>query len=157
MTDRREIVMARLAILAAGVSGVTKVARNQEEITGLETGAAVVIWEGDEAVATEAPHRRPPNAPMMIETTAEVQIKAGRPSETIGSTLNAIRAALIKAILQDALDSQSGVPASLGAAVVTNGSVKCFNGSTALARGRAMQGSVSLGCMITYPLILSEL
>lgn len=149
MTDRREQVLARLVVIAQGISGVGQVVRNQPDTTGTASSAAVVIFDGDESVDGGGAGRgRPPTATVFVEMVPEVQIRAGRPSATIGTVMNGLRVLLVKAVLGDA---------TLRAILGTNGEVRYGGLNTELARGKTMMAEMGLIFEIRYPLIYSEL
>lgn len=150
MTDRRELILARLAVIAATVAD--RVGRNEASITG-KSATAIVVWDGDEGVdlATQPPRRRA-DAPILVDMTPEMRILRESPAADIGTNLNELRVALIVAVITDALPA-----GTLYTIVGPNGRVAYDGAITEMAPGRAMEGVLGVRFRITYPLIFSEL
>lgn len=149
MTDRREQILARLVVIAQGIAGVGTVVRNQPDTTGTASSAAVVIFDGDESVDGGGVGRgRPSTAPVFVEMSPELQIRAGRPSATIGAVINGLRVLMVKAVLSDA---------SLRTILGANGEIRYGGLNTELARGKTMMAEMGLVFEMRYPLIQSEL
>src|SRR5688572_21268051 len=97
--DKRELIIERLVELAAGVSGVTTVIRNRTEFDETQL-PAIAILEGDEDVSdSDEPRGRPSARPYLVTATPLVYIRSD--GSTTGTTLNAIRAEVIKAVIED--------------------------------------------------------
>lgn len=147
MADRREAILARLLEVCAALPGVTFSARNALTISA-ESRPAVVVYDADEDASDEDPPDRPSNAPRRVDMTPEVYVLMGERHETIGTELNAMRAALIKAVLTDA---------TLISLVGTNGRILYDSCMTSLAPGRATEANLGIGFTFRYPLVLTEL
>jgi hypothetical protein len=151
-TDRREQITARLAWIAAGITGVAKVGRNVLELSG-RSRPAIVVWDGDETVEAP-PTRLPADAPMLATMSPECRILAAADESDIGTALNLLRAAAVKAILADAVATDAG---SLGTIVGANGAVRYLGCTTELLRDRTLAGELALHFEITYVLKPAEL
>lgn len=149
MTDKREQILARLVEVAADVSGVVFAGRNVGNIDD-EDRPAIVIMDADEAADENDPvgASRGTGTKRRIGLSPEIFILLGDKPENIGTELNAIRAALIKAILTDA---------TLQSIVGTNGGIRYEGCATALSRGRSMEGEMGVSFTFTYLLNPAEL
>ena len=141
--DKREQILARLVAVAAGVSGISTVTRNSDEISEHKR-PAIAVFDSDES-ADEAAERQdhPGRAPNLVVMTPELLILLGTSPESVGSALNELRAKLVKAVLTDA---------QLIALVGANGRVRYAGCSTHLGHGRSMEGS--MGVQFTFAYVL---
>src|SRR4051794_12665116 len=128
--DRREQIMVRLVEIAAAVPGINTAVRNQDELSERKR-PAVAIFDADET-ADEASERQdhPGRAPNIVVMTPEVMNLLGASPATVGSSLNSLRAKLVKAVLTDT---------QLTVLVGTNGRVRYAGCSTHLGHGRSME------------------
>lgn len=143
-TDRRELILARLEVALAGVSGVKTVYRNRLDIPESKR-PAVVILDADETVASTAPEGRgraggPP--PMVMEMTPEIYLLAGpqRSDENVGTLINTLRINLIRAVLSD--DSLLSL--------CKDGDINYLGFATGLAFGRSMEAEAGLQFAFRY-------
>ena len=141
--DRREQFLARLAEVAAGVSGIITVARNTDEISEHKR-PAIVIFDADETADERAEQQgHAGRAPNIVNMTPEVLILLGATPERVGSALNEVRTRLVKAVLTDPqLVSLAG----------PNGRVRYSGCSTHLGHGRSMEGSMGVHFSFAYVL-----
>lgn len=96
--DRREAILARLVDIGREVVG--RAVRNRDEVTGRGSPVAVILDGAEEAVEME---RRPlKGIKCLVAMTPEIYVLVGQPSETVGTDLSVQRAALLKAIADDA-------------------------------------------------------
>ena len=150
MSDTRELILARLKKIAEGLNDVELAARN--DLNPSETQIpAIIILEGDEEPSqTGLPEgrHRPATAPIPIVMIPEICIVVNEATATLGSTLNAFRAALIKAVTSD-----SELISLLGG----NGAIVYRGLLSDLGIGRAMLGRMSLKFAITYVVSPSKL
>lgn len=150
MADQREAILARLLAVAAAVSGVLATARNEPDFGELRR-PSMTVFEGDEQADDSDPVRqRPTNAPRRVTMTPQIIIAVGGPSETVGTTINSLRSALIKAVLSDAT-LQSLCAAGRGAGLWYEGS------STELGRGRTMEAEMTVAFSFQYFLFPGDL
>jgi len=146
MTDRREEILSRL-ITVCQVDGIRKVIRNQLS-PGEDILPAVAVLEGDELADETDPVTRPANAPRRVMMTPEIVILLGDLPEDVGTSINTIRAAIIKAVVND-----SGL---LGL-VINNHAIRYLGSATELAYGRTMEATMALKFAFTYVLLPREL
>lgn len=148
--DAREAILARLVAIADTVPNVKTTARNNNDFADLAR-PALVILDGDEEADVNDPETRPPNAPRRVAMKAELVILASGTPDTIGTTMNALRAATIKAIQTDALLI----------ALVWDGGVRQsirYNGATlSLQSGRAIEAEQRLDFSFVYVLSPDQL
>jgi hypothetical protein len=147
MIDRREMILARLLEIARGVDGIAAAFRNRDEI-GEKQRPAIVILDADEAADDADPGLRPARSPRRVAMTPEIYIMLGAKPEHIGTSINTLRARLIKAILADA---------ELSLITGSNGDIRYEGCATALARGRTMEGEMGVSFSFAYVLRPDEL
>lgn len=150
-TDRRELVAARLLVIAKSIVGDTRAFRNVTNISG-KTAPAIVIWDGDE---TASPSRGGKD-PKTVEMSPEIRIICEDTASNIGAILNGLRIRMIYAIQNDAeLVSciGGGNPPGRGGigAIVYQG---CNH---ALEAGRKIEGELLLSFLVRYELVHAEL
>jgi hypothetical protein len=146
--DKREQILQRLVEVAASVPGVSTVLRNSDEISEHKR-PAIAVFDADES-ADEAAERQdhPGRAPNLVVMTPEVLILLGASPQTVGSSLNALRAKLVKAVLTDSqLITLAG----------TNGRVRYAGCSTHLGHGRSMEGFMGVHFAFAYVLRAEQL
>jgi hypothetical protein len=141
--DKREQILMRLVDIASAVPGINTAVRNQDELSERKR-PAIAIFDADET-ADEASERQdhPGRAPNIVVMTPEVMILLGAAPTTVGSSLNSLRAKLVKAVLTDA---------QLTALVGTNGHVRYAGCSTHLGHGRSMEGFMGVHFAFAYVL-----
>jgi hypothetical protein len=147
MTDRREQILVRLLAIAQGVDGIVTAVRNRH-LTDDEEQPAIQILDADELAEANDPQNRPSNAPRLVAMTPEIYVTLGDKAEDVGTAINALRAAFIKAVLTDS-DLQS--------IITHSGTIRYEGCATALSRGRDMQGELGLSFSFIYPLRPAEL
>jgi hypothetical protein len=141
--DKREAILARLAEVAVMVPSVSTVARNQDELSEHKR-PAIVIFDADEAADERAEQQgHSGRAPNIVEMTPEVMILLGAVPEQVGSALNELRAALVKAVLTDD---------QLIALAGSNGRVRYAGCTTHLGHGRSMEASMGVHFVFSYVL-----
>lgn len=100
--DRRELILVRLLEIAGGVDTVLSTARNVIAIDeDSDQLPAIILLDGDEDAIDDEPARRPATVARFVEMTPMLHVVMGSRPENIGSDLNVVRAALIKAVLFD--------------------------------------------------------
>lgn len=151
MADRRELILARLVVIGAGISGIKTSLRNIDAVS--DTGRpAIVVLDADENTDTDIKGRgRPPLSPNLHAMMPEVQILVGGPAASIGTSLNAYRALYLLALKADAI---SGTLAGL---IGSTGNVFYDGCSTDFGRERGMSGAMTLALEIRYPFNINEL
>jgi hypothetical protein len=152
MTDRREQVLSALFTLLKAVNNVQAVVRNRGELPAA-TRPAVVLLDGDETARDGVPQERGrlTAAPNLVDMSPEIYVVMDQrepKNERIGEDMNAMRMAILKAIMTDA---------PLIAILGSNGDIKYSGCATDMASGRSMEGQLSLNFTFTYVLKPSEL
>lgn len=149
MTDRREAILAQLLAIARAVPGVNLAARNKLSPNDTDL-PAIIIYDGDEVSSDADPDgTRPANAPRRITMQPAIEIAFGDHPEDIGTSINVMRAALIKAICTDTT--------LIGLALDRNGIryLGCVSGGAGL--GRSQEATMLLNFAFTYALRPDEL
>lgn len=147
MSDKRELILSRLLEIAAEVDGVSTALRNTESVSE-EKLPAITIFDADETANDEDPPGRPVGSPRRVSMTPEIYIDCMAVPETVGTSLNTLRSAFMKAVFADETIK----------ALTLNGIGIRYEGcTTALARGRTMSGSMGVGISFTYILKPDEL
>lgn len=148
MTDRREVILARLVVIAQGIANIKTVTRNRLLVDDDEL-PAIQIFDSDEHGDDQDPKQRPAFAPRRVALAPEIYISIAKTDgEELGPALNVFRSAFLKAILTDS---------ELITAVGTNGDIRFEACATALSRGRSLQGEMGLSISFVYILKASEL
>ncbi len=147
MTDRRELILARLLEIAKGIEGIAAAFRNRDEISETQR-PCIVILDADEAADDADPGSRPARAPRRIGMTPEIYIMLGTRPEALGTGINQLRARLIRAVLTDP---------DLGHLTGPSGAIRYEGCATALARGRTMEGEMGVSFTVSYVLRPDEL
>jgi hypothetical protein len=148
MADKREQIMERLQVVAGGVAGVVTGDIRNCVAFGDTQLPAVSVLEGDEEVEDdERDFARPSVKPYNVRATPQVYIQAAAGPE-IGTTLNALRAAVIKAVLSDP---------TLNALSLRKNSIRYMGHSTKLNAARDMEGVVVPVFAISYLMVPQDL
>jgi hypothetical protein len=152
MTDRREQTLARLTVIMAEIPSIQAAVRNRGELPANKR-PAIVVLDGDEVARESVAQQRGrlTLAPHLVDLTPEIFIVMDQrePHNVgIGEDLNALRIAVLKAIIAD--QELVGI---LGA----NGDIRYNGCNTDMATGRAMEGQMQLSITFTYALRPSEL
>lgn len=147
--DKREAILARLQAIAGGITGVRNVFRNQDQINEKMRPAIMILDADEQAEDNDGGIRgRPSMVPSRVGMTPEIYIMLGAQPKSVGSEINLIRAALIKAILSDA---------DLIGILGSNGGVKYEGCATDLAAGRQMEGAMGVSFTFSYVLNPADL
>ncbi len=148
MTDQRELIMVRLTEVV-NVAGVKTVSRNRVDFDDTQL-PAVGVLEGDEEVAENTLGRsaRASGRPYIVTATPQVFIRVGGISENIGTDLNTLRAAIIKALLDDA---------DLTAMSMDDGGMQYAGMQSMLHAARSMIGATAMVFVIKYLLYPGQL
>lgn len=99
MTDIREGILARLHTILDGVQTGVPAFRNRTQFSE-DMRPCVVIMDGDE-IADENDNNKHALSPRRMEMSPEVYILVGDQAATVGTALNALRAVVIDAVLND--------------------------------------------------------
>ena len=140
MTDVRESILSRLVVTGATVAGVQTCLRNASSISDTQC-PALVVYDADEQADDSDPASRPVNAPRRVSLRPEILIKVAGVPEAVGPEMNAIRAALIKAVIADA---------TLVAMTADGRGIRYEGCATRLALGRSMEGEMGVSFTFNY-------
>lgn len=147
MADTREEILKQMLVVARKVRNVSTAERNLPELSDESALPALIIFDGDEVADTSDPVRRPPAAIRRVTMMPEIRILVATASDTVGKDLNALRAALITAMMGDA--TLIGLSAD-GVGIRYDGA------STQMKVGRSMTGDMLASFSITYYLKPSD-
>jgi hypothetical protein len=147
--DRRELILARLPLLAAAATGV-KAFRNTNDFSDLSR-PCIVTLDGDEEAEGRDPETRPSNAPRRVMLKAQFVALASGTAAAIGATINGYRAALLKNVVTDAT-LLTLVMDSAG-----RQSIRYQGASMMISSGRAIEAELRLDFTFTYALRFDEL
>lgn len=142
MSDTREDILARLLVIAAGLSGVNYTARNLSEKSDRKT-PSIIIYDADESPDESLTARKGPRTPMLVTMQPEIAVDAAGTPEAVGTAVNAIRFAFIQAVLNDDV-----LPGLVG----SNGEYHYLGGQSDLGVGRSITGKFFMSFSFTYPL-----
>jgi hypothetical protein len=160
--DRREKILERLEAIAAAMPGVVLAGRNVIDPPDNQL-PAIIVFEGDEETdERDQELGRQGRTPVRVHMTPHIVITAKTApddfhratdgaltwKDNLGAAMNAMRVALIKAIVTDA---------TLAALYGHNGRAVYRSMLGDLQAGRATIGRMSLTFVITYPLAVGEL
>lgn len=145
MADKRELILARLVTVLGGIDGVRAVFRNQDEISERQY-PCILILDADEAADDRDPQRHPNRR--LVTMTPEIYVMLSGIPANVGTELNALRAAVIKAVFEDA---------TLVELTVNQQGIRYEGSATGLSRGRAMEGSLGVSISFTYLLNPADL
>lgn len=147
MADVRELIMVRLLAISSGIAGVTSAVRNQSLVSDIRL-PAIHVFDGDEDVDGKGVDYRKSNFPGFIILKPIIYLNYSGASTGIGTTINAARAALIKAVLDDS---------QLATYVGSNGKVRYEGCVTGLQPAREMVAQMVVNFSFTYPIKTSDL
>lgn len=139
--SKREDILARLVVVCSGIEGVVLCARNRDEISDRQK-PAIIIMDADEAAIEGEPKRANAAGPQIISMTPEIYILLSGEPATVGTELNAMRVALLSAVLNDA---------TLRTITGPNGAIRYEGCATGLSRGRSMEGEMGVSLSFQYP------
>ena len=141
--DTREQILSRLVAIATALPSFKTVVRNQDEVSE-HRRPAIALFDADETI-DEGTARKDQlgRSPSVVTMSPEVLVLLGGQAQTIGTALNSLRAALLKAVLTDA---------ELLALTGSNGRVSYVGCSTHLGHGRSMEGAMSVHFSFAYVL-----
>lgn len=148
MVDKRELILERLQAVVGTVSGIRTSIRNEMSFDETQL-PAVSVLEGDEDFDDrDAASGRPPMRPYIVTMRPHVLIRADEDAVKVGTTLNTIRAAAIRAVLSDS---------ELLALTKDGVGIRPAGMESTLHPARSMVGATALSFAITYVLNPSDL
>lgn len=141
MTDKRELIIARLSAIVNDVDGLETFERNRTEFDDTQLPAGSVL-EGDEEVdPDDLPLTRPSARPYQITALPQVFIRVATDNDNAGTNLNIIRGRVLKAVLEDA---------ELNALSVNGRNVRPVAQQSNLHAARNMLGAMAITFAIKY-------
>lgn len=138
--DIREAIMARMLEIAEGVEEITVAYRNVKTVADTYLPAFIVL-EGDEEADDNDPPKRGPMSVRRVQMTPQIVIASGAKPEDIGTELNGLRVAVIKAILSDT---------QLRDLTLDSTGVRYDGFESDLVLGRTMLGQMAVRFRLTY-------
>jgi len=147
-TDRRELILARLLQVLAGIDEIRTCVRNKGPISDDASALpAIQLFDADEEVDDNDPPRMPVDAPRRVHLMPQIWITAMTVPESVGTDINALRVKVLHAVLNDATLLS----------YLTDDRVRYLACQTDLAQGRQMQALMILSFRFTYMLKVNEL
>jgi hypothetical protein len=140
--DPREAILARLLIVAEAVDTSLNAIRNEADPAAANL-PAVILFDGEETARDTDPAGRSAATIRLVDMTPEVQFRLKGKAEDVGTKLNAYRAKLIKAVVNDA---------TLLGLTVNGRSIRYQGSMTATERGKSMEGGIGVAFTFTYVL-----
>jgi hypothetical protein len=150
---RRELILARLAVVVGGISGIETSGRNLDRVADTKLPAAIV-FDGDED-AEDNPNATgaAPNIAVMLPV---IVVSLGDVPENIGTVTNQWLAKVQKAILFDS-EIESLCSGTASGRRRDRRGARYFNHTNSLHEGRSSQVDLNVYFKISYPFIPSEL
>lgn len=147
--DTREAILQRLVAIAETfkTTGIKTVYRNNMRPPEPNL-PAILVLDGDEAAAEDDPNSRGSRGPRRMTMTPQLLIVLPETQKDVGTTLNAWRAKLIKAVATDD---------ALMALTTNRVGGRLHSTQTSLAWGRSMLGEMGVAFAIPYYLDPSAL
>lgn len=142
--DVREAILARLQVLFAGIVGTDHAFRNRLNIPD-ELLPAISVLDGDETPDDSGYGRgRPANGPLVMYLRPEIYgfVDANAADSEVGPAVSALRAAILKAVLNDST--------LLG--LCKDADIRYEGFSSGLAGGRSLEGELGLALCFVYVL-----
>lgn len=142
--DRRESILARLAVILAGIDGIRSSWRNRGELQSDKRPASVLLdglETADEGAFTRGRQVASKNIVVLRPEIYVLLQDARLDSATVGTELNNWRRKVILAIQGDA---------ALIALLGSNGHINYLGTETDMASGRPMQGEIRVDFAFGY-------
>lgn len=151
MTDRRELILSRLAALLATNSGNYRVYRNKEDLTPAMQPCFVLFDAHEERQASGEGLRTPTSGHARVRMTPRIGLYVDGLPEEIGPALNAMRIMVLRLMFPDG----RSIAPTLASAIVDG--VIFYDGcGNQLDRGAEMTGEMILNFSILYPLLPAD-
>jgi hypothetical protein len=152
--DRRELILVRLFEICQSFEAadlpLRRIRRNATNISG-NSGKAIVLMDGTEEPITEIKATRQGMAVKLIGMMMlpKIQLFNNGSSDTIGTSLNALRLEMIVAVQDDAELAEIGGN--------SYGAVNYIGCEPEIETGEKAEGRIDVKFAISYPLIGSEI
>lgn len=137
--DLRETILSRLALVCGGISSGVTVFRNRTQVSE-DQRPCISVLDGDEECDTSDANRHA-LSPRRVLMRPEIYILVGEDTDTIGTTLNGLRAAVIRAILEDATLENSSL---------NDTGIQYEGSSLIVEEGRTTEGAMQLEFSLRY-------
>ena len=147
MADQREVILARLAALCAGVSGITAVARNALDVAA-NARPAVIIQDGIETLADQPATVRHSELQRMVLSPGITVFVRGGGTADAGVLLSRYRSAIVAAVLADS---------ALITATGTNGRIQYEGCAVVPPDAEAKEHQLDISLSFTYAFKLDDL
>jgi hypothetical protein len=152
MTDRRELILLRVLAILQGLSGIAVAVRNRGELP-TDMRPAAVLLDADEVARPSLPQQRGRLTlpPQFVDMSPEIYVVMDQrepKNERIGEDMNALRVAIVKAVMGDP---------DIHQLVGANGDIRYDGVATDMASGRSMEGQMRIRMTFTYVLVHSQL
>jgi hypothetical protein len=141
MTDIREQLLAQLVEIAANAGVFKQVYRNRSIQPDADLRPALYILDAHESEGAETENVWKQLGHAMMEARPEIVISLGATPEDIGTSLNTLRAAFLKALFADTV-----LPGIIG----RNGTVRYKGCATDLTTLASSEGEMGLAVTILY-------
>lgn len=138
--DIREAIMVRMLEIAEGVEEIAAAYRNIKTVADTKL-PALIVNEGDEEADDNDPPKRGPMSVRRVVMTPQIVIASGATPEDVGTELNGLRVAVIKAILSDT---------QLRDLTLDSTGVRYDGFESDLFLGRTMMGQMAVRFRLTY-------
>lgn len=140
--DRRELILARLAVVLAACVPERNFQRNPGSLDEYAR-PGIALMDADENPVLQRPPNSPARAPVLMGLTPEIYIFAdGAGDVNPGTKLNALRQAIIRAVLTD----------SALLALCTDDAIQYEGFASGFAAGRTLEGEGGIGFTFMYAL-----
>lgn len=147
MTDKRELILARLLDVLEGVQSGIVALRNEPNIDP-DSRPALFLYDGDEQAEPRDPNRGGPPSIRRVRMTPQVVALASASAANIGAAINELRATIVHDVLTDTT--------LLGYSL--NGVEVTYEGAEQIVEdGRRVEGAMALTFAITYTLRTTDL
>jgi len=144
MLDRREAILAQLEVIF-GTLGAS-VGRNRGP-NSEDALPAIILHDGVEQA--EDLHGAPRGSVVdMVKMEPQIFVLVTGPAKAIGTTINALRASLLHAVLTDA---------TLKAAITSNGQIRYVGCTLTTEAGEGREADMEIKLSFQYPFLISEL
>lgn len=148
--DRRELILAQLFLVVQGLQStpvISNVYRNKTKLSEYRRPAIAILDADEEGAVGDFALGRPVFAPSIIHLDPEIWVMLGGSAATIGSDLNAVRRAVIAAVLSDQVLID----------LCSAGGIQYQGCVTDLGIGRIMAGEMLIKISFHYALTRNEI
>lgn len=101
--DKRELILARLAVVLAAVPGVVSFGRNDPTLPESKLPGVLLLDADEEAYLPTYGRNRPVPSPNKVSMSPEVHVLVQDGPDDVGATLNSLCEAIVEAVLNDSI------------------------------------------------------